>query len=141
MEHNKFHLVWAFMHANLTKLKIRTTMSIACNRCTKQKKLERAFPHTARRQTIGKSNTCHTVLTTVLSVLCDKISTCPVSAGPTAANGRMHHPASVSLCAWLFATVAGHFIEFTKHMLCDDFFNVVQLEHQGDFCSNPIQKR
>ena len=158
MEHNKY-LVWAFMHANLTKLKKRATMSIACNRCTKQKKLERAFPHTARQQTIGKSNTCHTVLTTILPNLvrsnfhlcsfCRADCCCP-RAEECVIPFRCHSAlGSLQLWRQLLGHTklrqpgefVRHFIEFTKHMLCDDFFNVVQLEHQSDFCSNPILKR
>ena len=52
-------------------------------------------------------------------------------------NGKTSHHALVSLCAWLPATVAAiagtHQAAFTRHMLCDDFFNVVQLKHQSDF--------
>ena len=77
-------------------------------------------------------------------------------AGPTAATPRLKesiislwcHSALGSMQLWRQllghtrlcqpGEFVRHFIEFTRHMLCDDFFNVVQLEQQSDFCSNPI---
>ena len=39
------------------------------------------------------------------------------------------------------ASLVRNVIDLAGHMLCDDFFNVVLLEDQSDFCPNPVQKR
>ena len=104
----------------------------------------------------GRANTCHIVLTTYFANLvrsnwhsCSfRRADCCCPLPKERIIPLWCHSALNSMQLWRQllghsrlcqpGEFVRHFIEFTWHMLCDDFSNVVQLEHQRDLCSNPI---